>query len=149
MFDAVFIQYCVANNINIPNGMAMDIIDKQSHLDKFSTNEPAKFNKLCNDKDITIKSLIEVLISRGEFIRAIHNQNITTPDGEFIGANVKEAVTWFKNPTNSALVSAYKNNLKTFDYEHWGDARDVQRTGTTDGYADRSCYSHGRYRYLS
>ena len=66
----------------------------------------------CNDKDITIKSLIEVLISRGEFIRAIHNQNITTPDGEFIGANVKEAVTWFKNPTNSALVSAYKNKLK-------------------------------------
>lgn len=112
LFDAVFIQYCVANNINIPNGMAMDTIDKQSHLDKFSTNEPAKFNKLCNDKDITIKSLIEVLISRGEFIRAIHNQNITTPDGEFIGANVKEAVTWFKNPTNSALVSAYKNKLK-------------------------------------
>lgn len=96
LFDAVFIQYCVANNINIPNGMAMDIVDKQSHLDKFSTNEPAKFNKLCTDKDITIKSLIEVLISRGEFIRAIHNQNITTPDGEFIGANVKEAVTWFK-----------------------------------------------------
>ena len=112
LFDAVFIQYCVANNINIPNGMAMDVVDKQSHLDKFSTNEPAKFNKLCNDKDITIKSLIEVLISRGEFIRAIHNQNITTPDGEFIGANVKEAVTWFKNPTNSALVSAYKNKLK-------------------------------------
>ena len=27
--------------------------------------------------------------------------------------------------------------------------RDVQRTGTTDGYADRSCYSHGGYRYLS
>ena len=112
MFDAVFIQYCVANSINIPNGMAMDTVDKQTHLDKFSTNEPAKFNKLCNDKDITIKSLIEVLISRGEFIRAIHNQNITTPDGEFIGANVKEAVTWFKNPTNSALVSAYKNKLK-------------------------------------
>ena len=42
----------------------------------------------------------------------MHNQNITTPDGEFIGANVKEAVTWFKNPTNSALVSAYKNKLK-------------------------------------
>lgn len=47
LFDAVFIQYCVANNINIPNGMAMDTVDKQTHLDKFSTNEPAKFNKLC------------------------------------------------------------------------------------------------------
>lgn len=30
----------------------------------------------------------------------------------FIGANVKEAVVWFKNPANSALVSAYKNKLK-------------------------------------
>ena len=47
------------------------------------------------------------------------------------------------------LLVLIKINLKTFDYEHWGDARDVQRTGTTDGYADRSCYSHGRYRYLS
>lgn len=111
-FDSVFIQYCVANNINIPNGMSMDIVDKQSHLDKFSTQEPAKFNKLCNDKDLAIKSLIEILISRGEFIRAIHNQNITTPDGEFIGANVKEAVAWFKNPANTALVNAYKNKLK-------------------------------------
>lgn len=111
-FDSVFIQYCVTNNINIPNGMSMDIIDKQTHLDKFSTQEPAKFNKLCNDKDLAIKSLIEMLISRGEFIRAIHNQNITTPDGEFIGANVKEAVAWFKNPANTALVNAYKNKLK-------------------------------------
>lgn len=111
-FDSVFIQYCVANNINIPNGMSMDIVDKQTHLDKFSTQEPSKFNKLCNDKDLSIKSLIEMLISRGEFIRAIHNQNITTPDGEFIGANVKEAVAWFKNPANTALVNAYKNKLK-------------------------------------
>lgn len=111
-FDSVFIQYCVANNINIPNGMSMDIVDKQTLLDKFSTQEPSKFNKLCNDKDLAIKSLIEMLISRGEFIRAIHNQNITTPDGEFIGANVKEAVAWFKNPANTALVNAYKNKLK-------------------------------------
>lgn len=111
-FDSVFIQYCVSNNINIPNGLGMDTIDKQTHLDKFSTQEPAKFNKLCNDKDLSIKSLIELLVSRGEFIRAIHNQNITTPDGEFIGANVKEAVAWFKNPANTALVNAYKNKLK-------------------------------------
>lgn len=111
-FDAVFIQYCVANNINIPNGLSMGIVDKQSLIDKFSTNEPVKFNKLCSDKDLSIKSLIEVLISRGEFIRALHNQNITTPDGEFIGANVKEAVTWFKNPANNTLVNSYKNKLK-------------------------------------
>ena len=137
MFDAVFIQYCVANNINIPNGMAMDVVDKQSHLDKFSTNEPAKFNKLCNDKDITIKS--EQFIIRILLLLMVSSLVLM----------LRKLLHGLKILLIVLLLVLIKINLKTFDYEHWGDARDVQRTGTTDGYADRSCYSHGRYRYLS
>ena len=52
------------------------------------------------------------MIERGEFVRSQYNQNIITPEGEFIGANVKEAVAWFKNPANADVVNAYKNKLK-------------------------------------
>lgn len=112
LFNSVFIQYCVANNIPVTVVASMSEIDKQNHLDKYSMQEPVKFNKICNDKDLVIKAFIENLIARGELNRATHNQNITTYDGEFVGANVKEAVAWFKNPANNARVDAYKNKLK-------------------------------------
>ena len=111
-FDAVFTQYCVIKNIPVTVGANMSDIDKQNHLDRYSMQEPVKFNKICNDKDLIIKAFIENLIARGELNRATHNQNITTMDGEFVGANVKEAVAWFKNPANNARVDAWKNKLK-------------------------------------
>lgn len=113
LFDAVYIQYCVLNGISLPIGINTETMEKQNHLDKMSSTEPIKFNRICGDKDIIIKSYIETLISRGLFVRSEHNQNITTPEGEFIGANIKEAVSWFKNPANTALVAALKNKLKS------------------------------------
>ena len=59
-------------------------------------------------------ALIEKLIARGELIRLEHNQNITTPTGEMIGANIKEAITWFKNPDNTSAVNAYKSKLQAY-----------------------------------
>ena len=112
LFNAVFIQYCVTNNIPVTVGAGMNEIDKQTHLDRYSAQEPVKFNRICNDKDLVLKAFVENLIARGELNRATHNQNITTFDGEFIGANVKEAVAWFKNPANNARVDAWKNKLK-------------------------------------
>lgn len=111
LFKAVFIDYCTKNNIPINSGLAMDIIRKQELLDTYSTNEPVKFNRACEDKDIILKGLIETLIAKGELIRATYNQNISTASGEFIGANMKEAVVWFKNPANNAMVENFKNRL--------------------------------------
>ena len=112
MFDAVYIQYCVINGLPIVSSMLEDRITKENQLDRFSIEDPIKFNKICRDNDIKLKALIETLIARGEFIRAQHNQNILTPEGDFIGANMNEAVAWFKNPENSAVVVGYKNKLK-------------------------------------
>lgn len=111
LFKAVFIDYCTKNNILINNGLAMDIIKKQELLDTYATNEPVKFNRACDDKDIVLKGLIETLISKGELIRATYNQNISTVTGEYIGANMKEAVVWFKSPANSSMVENFKNRL--------------------------------------
>lgn len=112
MFDAVYIQYCVINGLPIVSSMLEDRITKENQLDRFSIEDPIKFNKICRDNDIKLKALIETLIARGEFIRAQHNQNILTPEGDFIGANMKEAVAWFKDSANSAMVAGYKNKLK-------------------------------------
>lgn len=112
MFDAVYIQYCVVAGLPIVNSLLSEKIDKENQLDKFSTSEPVKFNNIVKDRDLRIKSLIELLIARGEFVRSQFNQNITTQDGEFIGANMKEAIAWAKNPENENVLAAFKNKLK-------------------------------------
>lgn len=112
MFDAVYIQYCVVAGLPIVNSLLSERMDKENQLDKFSTSEPVKFNSIVKDRDLRIKSLIELLIARGEFVRSQFNQNITTQDGEFIGANMKEAIAWAKNPENENVLAAFKNKLK-------------------------------------
>lgn len=112
LFDAIYAQYCVNVGKPVILSSLEDRMIKENELDKFSSDEPIKFNKMFNDTDIKIKATIEILIERGEFVRSQYNQNIITPEGEFIGANVKEAVAWFKNPANADVVNAYKNKLK-------------------------------------
>jgi hypothetical protein len=112
MFDAVYIQYCVVAGLPIVNSLLSERMDKESQLDKFSASEPVKFNSIVKDRDLRIKSLIELLIARGEFVRSQFNQNITTQDGEFIGANMKEAIAWAKNSENENVLAAFKNKLK-------------------------------------
>lgn len=112
VFDAVYIQYCVVAGLPIVNSLLSERIDRESQLDKFSTSEPVKFNSIVKDRDLRIKSLIELLIARGEFVRSQFNQNITTQDGEFIAANMKEAIAWAKNPENENVLAAFKNKLK-------------------------------------
>lgn len=112
VFDAVYIQYCVVAGLPIVNSLLSEKIDKENQLDKFSTSEPVKFNSIVKDRDLRIKSLIELFIARGEFVRSQFNQNITTQDGEFIGANMKEAIAWAKNPENENVLAAFKNKLK-------------------------------------
>lgn len=112
VFEAVYIQYALAKNLPVMPSLAESKLIKETNLDKFSTEEPALFNKIFNDGDKLIKATIEKLIARGELIRLAHNQNITSASGEFIGANINEAVIWFKNPDNTSTINAYKEKLK-------------------------------------
>ena len=111
LFDAVYIQYCISNNLPIISSLAEDRIEREIKLDKFSTEHPDKFNKIYNNKDNKLIANIELLIARGELTRLQYNQNIITAEGEHIGANMKEAVAWFKNPANASVVNAYLNRL--------------------------------------
>lgn len=112
LFDAIYTQYCVQNSLPVISSLAKDRLEREIEIDKFSTNEPIKFNKIFNNKDIRLIANIEKLVARGELIRSQYNQNISTPDGEFIGANIGEAVSYFKNPENTSIVNAFINKLK-------------------------------------
>lgn len=112
LFDAVYTQYCVLMNLPILSSLAEDRFEREIKLDKFSTSEPIKFNKIYGNKDIKLMATIEQLIARGELMRSQYNQNIVSPEGEFIGANITEAVAYFKNPENTSVVNAYYNKLK-------------------------------------
>lgn len=111
LFNAVYIQYCTANNIPVSSGLSKDRMTQEIELDRFSNDDPIKFNKICANKDVELIGKIELLIARNELTRMEHNQNIYSLDGEFIGANITEAVMWFKNPDNSSVVTAYMNKL--------------------------------------
>ena len=112
MFDAVYTQFCVINNMPVISSLAENRLDREIKLDKFSSEEPIKFNKIFSNKDIKLIATIEMLIARGELVRSQYNQNITSPDGDFIGSNIGEAVAWFKNAENSSIVNALLNKLK-------------------------------------
>ena len=112
LFNAVYTLYCVSNNLSVIDNIIKDSTEKEMDIDKWSVDEPAKFNEAVSDKTTKVRGEIELLIARGEFIRSEFNQNISTADGDFIGANVKEAVAFFNNPINKDIVEVYRNKLK-------------------------------------
>lgn len=112
LFEAMYIQYCLTKGLPIISSLAADDLVKEQNLDKFSVEDPVKFNKLYANKDIKLIGTIEKLIARGELIRIPHSQNVTTSEGQFLGANINEVLNWFKNPENTSIVNAYYNKLK-------------------------------------
>lgn len=112
LFDAVYVQYCLLNNLPVISGLAQQRIDKETSLMDFSRKEPVKFNKICNNQNVKLMAEIELLIARGELIRSEYNQQISTTEGAIIGANMNEAVAWFKQVENTSAVNAYRAKLK-------------------------------------
>ena len=111
-FDAVYVGISILRNDNLSEALLKSNDVKQSIVMNFVNDSPDKFNKLVNDKHIQLKAFIETLILRGELVRSDYNQQISTADGTFIGANMNEAIAWFENPNNKAIRTAYENKLK-------------------------------------
>ena len=111
-FDAVFVAVSILRNDNLSEAMLKDKSVKQSIVMDFVNTNPDKFNKLVSDKHIQIKAFIETLITRGELVRSEFNQQISMPDGTFVGSNMNEAIAWFENENNKAVRTALENKLK-------------------------------------
>lgn len=111
-FDAVYIAVCMSRNDIISEALLKDKTQKTAIVMNFVNDSPSKFNKIAGDKNIKMKAFIEKLIARGELVRSEYNQQISTADGTFVGANLNDAVIYFENPENSALRTAFENKLK-------------------------------------
>ena len=110
--NAVYVEYCIYSGISLSDGLSKTSLVQSKELMDFATTNPRKFNEFVNDKNLLDKAFIETLITRGELVRSDFNQQISTPDGEFIGANINEAISYFKNPNNAGLKTKLENKLK-------------------------------------
>lgn len=110
--NAVYVEYCIYSGISLSDGLSKTALIQSEELMDFATTNPRKFNEFVNDKNLLNKAFIETLITRGELVRSDFNQQISTPDGEFIGANINEAISYFKNPNNAGLKTKLENKLK-------------------------------------
>jgi len=110
--SAVYINYCVYSGINLADGLAKNGLIQTKELMDFATTNPRKFNELVSDRKLMSKAFIETLIARGELVRSDFNQQISTPDGDFVGANINDAIAFFDNPNNAGLKTKLENKLK-------------------------------------
>lgn len=111
-FQAVYVAVAKINADNIAAAIEKDKTVQLAELMDYANLNPDKFNKIMNDKNVEMKAFIEILITRGELIRSTYNQQITTADGTFVGANMNEAVAFFNNPNNGSVKVMYENKLK-------------------------------------
>lgn len=111
-FEAAYILISIQRNDNLTYALLKDNNVKQSIMMNFVNEHPDKFNKIINDKHLMLRAMIEKLIVRGELVRSEYNQQLSTADGTFIGANVKEAIVWFENPNNKGERIRLENTLK-------------------------------------
>lgn len=113
-FNAVYVQICLVKGHPVIEYSLKNREDKENIVMAYATENPDKFNKFVKDKHLTTKSFIEVLISKGELIRSEYNQQISTADGTYVGANITEAVAFFNNADNEELKKAYEKKMNLF-----------------------------------
>lgn len=113
-FNAIFVSIIVYLGRQLATELLKTEDEKKAIVIQFVNDHPDKFNKIVNDKAVTIKAFIETLIARGELVRSEFNQQISTADGTFVGSNINEAIAFFNNPNNKDIRTAYENKLKLF-----------------------------------
>lgn len=86
--------------------------EKDIILDGYMQNTPDKFLTLGNDKNLEMKSFIELGISCGKLVR-IPNTDTITLDGVTLGNSLDESVGFLNNPQNADTLRTLKAQVKT------------------------------------
>lgn len=109
---SVYINVVKYNNDNMDIALTKSEDEIKEYVMNFVNTNPDRFNKFIGDKNIDMKAFIEKLIVLGDLVRSEFNQQISTSDGIFIGANLNDAVAYFANKDNKSLFDALTNRLK-------------------------------------
>lgn len=83
--------------------------EKDVLLEKYMQDKPSVFSAYAEDKNLEIKSFIEVCIAIGTLTR-IANTNSISFDGVTIGNTIDETVTYLNNPKNSQVIAQLRAN---------------------------------------
>lgn len=92
------------------NPLPKAIHEQQLLLSQIAESDPAKFVALGKDKDLLEKAFVERLIRAGLMIRPL-NSTLVIYDNNQIGNNLNEAKEWLKQPQNSQVLLALRQQL--------------------------------------
>lgn len=90
---------------------AMSEEEKDIMLDELVTGNPSGFLAIAEDKNLEIKSFIELCIASGKLER-IPNTDTITMDGTALGNSLMEAVSFLNNPKNNQVYLTLKAQMK-------------------------------------
>lgn len=92
---------------SVADVMSMSDEEKVVTLEEYLTLNPVRFIELAQDKNLEMKSFIELCISSNKLQR-IPNTNTITKDGTILGNTLDAAVAYLLNGTNLELLNALK-----------------------------------------
>lgn len=96
----------VLDNVN-PSKMSAE--QKENRLETLATTNPDKFIRFAQDKDLEIRSEIDLMVENGVLRKS---GNTYFYIDEIIGDTIDESITFFKNKKNSSHVSDMRAKLK-------------------------------------
>jgi len=100
--------------MGLGNEIPEDDTDRFSYLNNKRTTDTAKFISIASNKNRALLGKIEKLIHKN-ILRRLEGSSVIvdgTDPGKIIGRNMDDAVTFFKNDENKAIISEYESRYK-------------------------------------
>lgn len=96
---------------NVRDLSTMEEDEKDILLDEYVASSPDKFLALAEDKNLQIRSFIELCIVAGKLTR-IPNTDTINMDGTLLGNSTIEAIAFLNNPKNNQTLQTLKAQVK-------------------------------------
>lgn len=96
----------VLDNVN-PDRLTIE--QKENKLEQLATQSPEKFTKFAQDKDLEIRSEVNLMLDNG-VLRKTGNTYFYIDD--IIGDTMDETITFFKSKKNTSVISDMRAKLK-------------------------------------
>ena len=85
--------------------------EKDILLDEYVGSNPDKFLGLAEDKNLEVRSFIELCVAMGKLTR-IPNTDTITMDGVSLGNSIMEVISFLNNPKNNDVLQTLKAQIK-------------------------------------